>query len=674
MSLAGRTRTLVAGLNPVFLFFGPMFQKEVCVAGRKKLTYWARGGYALILLAFTGLVFVGMSSEITSQSPSMRLQQMQGLAPTLTLIMTIFQFAVLSLIAPTLTAGAISQERRSRSLSALMTTPMTGLQIVLGKLTSSIVQLMILSMLSLPLLFSLRVFGGADAGVILAGSLITLTVGILGASLALMFSIWHKRAAPAVVFAVFSLALIQVAPITIAFAVAGYRGSGQPWLFIGTCAPAAMIAIADNLTGGFMGIGQFAHVIWPMNAAYNLLMAIVVIAYSSYFVRKTMLEDMGVMALATPTQDGAESPEPKARIKRRKQKIHKKISKTREIWDNPVLWREVQQPAFAGAVAPIKMPGWLMLLVGLLGAFLAIVLIQTLYMDSPSIGGIFGICVLLLFSSFGIITGLAGMTKKNTLPATQWLAYGFVFLMIVYLYLEVGLNHYGMNVAISLIAMLGLLFQASVVSTSAVSGERESSTWQTLLTTPMSARQILYGKFTGSLRRLWIIVLVPVVHLTLASMAHSVHPVIIPIQLMLMLGPAVMLTGAGLLLSLVLPKTVMATVGNLGLAVFLWIMLIVGVAAIGGLFGMFDAKLEQILQAVFLINPVSNTLVSIGVTYIGYGSGWQLDLADIPPDLSMEPWPYIWVQVGIFAGYLLAGFGAVELAIRLFRRFSGRVA
>src|SRR5690606_27845069 len=124
-----------------------------------------------------------------------------------------FRYAALGLTAPLLTCGAICEERRARTLPALLTTPLSAAQIVFGKLSSRLVQLLILALLATPLLLAVRVFGGIDAEVIVAGMAVSISTVVLGAALGLAYSVRHRRAATAALLALFSVALFQGAPL-----------------------------------------------------------------------------------------------------------------------------------------------------------------------------------------------------------------------------------------------------------------------------------------------------------------------------------------------------------------------------------------------------------------------------------------------------------------------------
>ena len=75
-------------------------------------------------------------------------------------ILAIVQFALLSMITPTLTATAISGERERQTLDLLLCTEASAFSIVWGKLTASITHVILLMIVSLPILGTIFMFGG----------------------------------------------------------------------------------------------------------------------------------------------------------------------------------------------------------------------------------------------------------------------------------------------------------------------------------------------------------------------------------------------------------------------------------------------------------------------------------------------------------------------------------
>lgn len=99
-------------------------------------------------------------------------------------LLTYIQLGLILFITPGLTAGTISTEREKQTLNILLTTSQSSLQIILGKLSSSIAFLVLMLIAGLPIYSLVFLFGGISPGqlglIFLFFFLTMLTVGSIG--------------------------------------------------------------------------------------------------------------------------------------------------------------------------------------------------------------------------------------------------------------------------------------------------------------------------------------------------------------------------------------------------------------------------------------------------------------------------------------------------------------
>jgi ABC-2 type transport system permease protein len=99
-------------------------------------------------------------------------------------LLTYIQLGLILFITPGLTAGTISTEREKQTLNILLTTSQSSMQIILGKLSSSIAFLMLMLVAGLPIYSLVFLFGGispGQLGLIFLFFLLTMfTVGSIG--------------------------------------------------------------------------------------------------------------------------------------------------------------------------------------------------------------------------------------------------------------------------------------------------------------------------------------------------------------------------------------------------------------------------------------------------------------------------------------------------------------
>jgi len=94
----------------------------------------------------------------TLLSPASATRIGQGLFAALLVVLT---FLIL-ILAPALTSGGISLEREKQTLELLITTPISTLGLLFGKLAASLAYLLLLIIVSIPLMSVVFVFGGVD--------------------------------------------------------------------------------------------------------------------------------------------------------------------------------------------------------------------------------------------------------------------------------------------------------------------------------------------------------------------------------------------------------------------------------------------------------------------------------------------------------------------------------
>ena len=326
--------------------FGPVFQREVRSSGRRLSTYWIRGGYVLALACVSCLLYFGVTadSRFGTRGNAENLQQLQTFAPALGSVYAWFQFVVMCFIASTLTAPAICDERRKGSLSTLIATPMTPTQIVLGKLTGRLTQLVVLLLAGVPLLLAVRVFGGVSGWFVLSATVITLCTALLHAAISLAASARVRTPTMASGTGFVSGIAFCLVPMFIALflSVTGFTIPGT--LVLGV-SPYVALGIETARSLGEPPAFALWSYAWLLACGYMLVLAALFIIIAIVRFRR----------LAATAGEASAAPEP------RRRRVPKAVSASPTpgtiapgaaasdeivVRGNPVLWRELRQPVF----------------------------------------------------------------------------------------------------------------------------------------------------------------------------------------------------------------------------------------------------------------------------------------------------------------------------------------
>lgn len=165
----------------------PVLSKELKV----KMRNWKAAGMLGLYLAVITLVAIFIIMMIMSE---MSYSSVNRQAATLSYgFIGGIQFMLIIFIAPALTSGTISGERERQTLDLLLCTKLRPRSIILGKLFSSLSQVILLIVASFPIFATVFVFGGISITNLLQLFLFYLVVAMLMGSIGIFFSTYIKK-------------------------------------------------------------------------------------------------------------------------------------------------------------------------------------------------------------------------------------------------------------------------------------------------------------------------------------------------------------------------------------------------------------------------------------------------------------------------------------------------
>ncbi len=175
---------------------GPILIFDLVRAARRQRFVVARTFYVLLIALTLGWLFVMASGRHHWQVPS---QQMTRFASNFFYAFLILQFSVMVLLTPAYTAGAIADEKERKTLEFLLATDLSNCEIVLGKMLARLLNLGMLLLAGLPVLSFLQFLGGVDFGTMLAATAATAVTVFSVAALSILNSVLCRRARHAIV-------------------------------------------------------------------------------------------------------------------------------------------------------------------------------------------------------------------------------------------------------------------------------------------------------------------------------------------------------------------------------------------------------------------------------------------------------------------------------------------
>jgi ABC-type Na+ efflux pump permease subunit len=257
------------------------------------------------------------------------------------LLLTVF-FAAMS------AAGAVSQEKDRRTFILLLITDMRDYEIVLGKLLGALLPILVQLLVTAPFLSLLLLLGGIAPEQVLQAVLVLAASAVAAGSLGGLIALWRERTFQALALSV--LFLVLYVCITQAIGVLGPRlDAGINWYRVQAWLDpfVTMQTVLGPPAGGWDGLAPAYGFVLVM-----MLWCAVLNGIGIWKLRKWNPSGEPIMQREGPQEvlDTDESVELEKRAK-----AHAAPGKLRNVWQNPVLWREIATLAYGRRPLLVKL-------------------------------------------------------------------------------------------------------------------------------------------------------------------------------------------------------------------------------------------------------------------------------------------------------------------------------
>jgi hypothetical protein len=311
------------------VFVGPIFSREALTAPRQLKHFLVRSGYvaALFVLMYTlGQVTFGWQQE----------RQLGDLARFGAICFQVFSLLQLTLMvffSLLFAAGNIAQEKDRKTLILLLMTDLRNHELVLGKLTASLLIVGVLLAASIPALALTALLGGVEFQQILASLGITATAALAAGSWGNLIAYWREKTFQTLAYSVLGLVL--------------YVGliEGTRVLLGPTSVAGDLLGLGNPLRGLLLVVDPLAVTaqsgLTSQPIYYSLTMLVLATALSAL--------TMARLRVWNPSDQRSQPTQPEG-VSEGKAK-----SDTRRVWHNPIIWREMCTSAYGRKVFIIKL-------------------------------------------------------------------------------------------------------------------------------------------------------------------------------------------------------------------------------------------------------------------------------------------------------------------------------
>jgi ABC-type transport system involved in multi-copper enzyme maturation permease subunit len=350
------------------VLIGPIFTRELVTAPRRSQHFLYRGVYGgalLIAICTAFLVFYGTQISYTISDTA-------RFASILFLILSPLQLALITFLAAMRAASGVSLEKDKRTLILLLMTQLSNHELVLGKLLASLLDVLVMLATALPIFMLLTLFGGispAQVARVFAVTLATvLAAGSVGSTVALAREkTFQSLAMTALIVVIWIGAWETLAILPSAAQIAGF--------------PLAKIAAAASPIRAILTAAHpFRDTLpfWAADTSFVVVALVMAALVNGLAIWRLRVWNPGRELMQRSedqeSPDAADEP-PRAmdieaaRAGHVDARVRKVDSNSRQVWDNPVLWREMCTWAYGRKVLVIKAVYWLLFVMAALGVY-----------------------------------------------------------------------------------------------------------------------------------------------------------------------------------------------------------------------------------------------------------------------------------------------------------------
>ncbi len=329
------------------MLLGPVFSREVVLAPRRGRTYVARAAYvaALLLLMSTAWLVLTGTQLVRDTGDLARF------GAVIFQFLALLQAAAAIFFSALLAASAVAQEKDRHTLVLLLLTHLSNGELVVGKLAASLLGVLVLLAAALPLFMIAALLGGVSTGQIARVLAVTVACVAACGSLGSTLALWREKTFQALAMTVLALVL---------------------WLAVGEIVAAGFLG--NSLAG--ISAADWAAAVSPWRAVlaathpslHAVLPGAVPLFLVTAAVMTLLLNGLAIAMLRRWNPGGEERrlPREAAQPAAAAATPAAAATRTRHVWDNPILWREIRTWAYGRKLLVIRLA--YILLVGLAAA------------------------------------------------------------------------------------------------------------------------------------------------------------------------------------------------------------------------------------------------------------------------------------------------------------------
>lgn len=315
------------------MFSNPIFIREALTSPRQLRHYLIRSGYvaAVFILIFTA----GQTILGTQQIQTVTIGEFSRLGNLIFQIIAFLQLLLVLFFTLLFSAGSIAQEKDRGTLILLLMTELKDRELVSGKIQSSLLIVYVLLAASIPVCVFLYLLGGVELSQIVWMELLCLMTVFATGSWAGLVAFWREKTFQTLAISVLGM-VVFLGVVELVVSLIGTQYGVRPWI-AGLNPFRSLYEILNplSLNSGLQVVSVSA---WPSLISLFVLG----IALKSYTILR--------LRVWNPSRSVY-----KSAAKEEKEEAVITKEKSRSIWSNPVIWREIMTKAYGRKIFVIKL-------------------------------------------------------------------------------------------------------------------------------------------------------------------------------------------------------------------------------------------------------------------------------------------------------------------------------
>lgn len=339
------------------MFVGPVFTRELVTAPRRPRLFIYRTVYAaaLLLLMCTAWLVLAGTQVIRNVGDMARFGGIlfQLLAP--------IQLALAVFFAAMMSASGVAQEKDRKTLILLLMTRLTNSELVLGRLFSSLLNILVMMLAGLPVFMFAMLFGGISPSQVFSVFAVTVATVMASGSLGSIIALYREK----------TFQTLSLTALTLVFWIGAWEAIAQ-----GALGSSVLGVSCQQLATWFSPLRavlvaaqpSFAESTWIVSPAiygFMLFATLLTIALNAIAIGMVRIWNPS-RELRRVTQEPEMETETaeeanlarQAHVDSQLRRRDKAVS--RQVWNNPILWRETCTWAYGRKVIVIRIAYWIL--------------------------------------------------------------------------------------------------------------------------------------------------------------------------------------------------------------------------------------------------------------------------------------------------------------------------